>query len=99
LLHYDRTPVRPYPLTATLRATTLSVRSPQLRYLVKGTKGTFIKYGLDVQEDQLKQISAPSAILAQSFGKEPESIWGTLELVSEDETDTNKSVYVFLAFL
>ena len=79
----------------TLRATTLSVRSPQLRFLVRGTNGTFIKYGSDVQEEQLKQISTPSAILAQSFGKEPESIWGTLELVSGDETDTTKSVYVF----
>jgi hypothetical protein len=51
-----------------------------------------------MQEDRLKQISSPSAILAPSFGKEPESIWGTLELVARDETDTYKSVYVFFAF-
>ena len=52
-----------------------------------------------MQEEQLKQISAPNDILARSFGKEPESIWGTLELVSGGETDTTKSVYVFSAFL
>ncbi|KAK2466378.1 hypothetical protein APHAL10511_002020 [Amanita phalloides] len=92
-LHYDRTTTQPYPLTVILRAHVLSVRSPQLRFLVRGTNGTFVKHGLDVQEDQLKEIPTPGAILDHSFGKEPESIWGVLELASNDGADTVKNIW------
>ncbi|KAF8631258.1 hypothetical protein AX15_002585 [Amanita polypyramis BW_CC] len=92
-LHYDRTDVRLYPLAVILRAHSLSVRSPQLRYVVRGTNGTFVKYGLDVQEDQLKDIPTPSAVLSHPFGREPESIWGTLELVSAEEPGVKKTTW------
>lgn len=64
-----------------LRAAILSVRSPQLRFIIRGTKGTFVKYGLDVQEDQLKAMPNPAGIFAEGYGREPEDIWGTVETV------------------
>lgn len=79
MLHYPVGPSRPHPLTAILRGHILSVRSQQLRYLVRGTKGTFEKYGVDVQEDQLKVIADPIMIHESGYGKEPERIWGKVE--------------------
>lgn len=67
-----------------LRAHILSVRSPQLRYKVRGTNGTFVKYGLDTQEDQLKLLPEPNGIHAADFGAEPEDIWGTVENLTAD---------------
>ena len=69
---------------AILRAHVLSVRSSQMRFKVRGTKGTFIKYGLDTQEDQLKVISKPNDIFAAEFGTEPTEIWGTVENIGVD---------------
>jgi len=37
----------------------LLMREPTPRYLVQGTKGTFVKYGIDVQEDHLKAGMLP----------------------------------------
>ena len=69
---------------AVLRAHVLSVRSPQLRFKVRGTRGTFIKYGLDTQEDQLRVLSKPNDIFTTDFGSEPPEIWGTLENTGTD---------------
>ena len=68
-----------------LRGHILSVRSPQVRYVVRGTKGTFLKYGVDVQEDQLKVIPRPAEMFGnQAYGMEPEDIWGTVQNMGED---------------
>lgn len=69
-----------------LRAHILSVRSSQLRFKVRGTKGTFIKYGLDTQEDQLKVLLKPNDIFAADFGTEPTEIWGTVENIKADRS-------------
>lgn len=45
------------------------------RYLVHGTRGSFVKSGLDVQEAGLVEGLSP---LDPAFGREPEAIWGTL---------------------
>jgi len=44
-------------------------------YKVYGTKGCFIKYRADIQEDELLAGKHPSG---EDWGKEPESQWGTL---------------------
>ena len=54
---------------ATLKAGML-VREPGPRYLIHGTKGSFIKWGDDVQEALLKQSVLPTA---SDWGMEPES--------------------------
>ncbi|TFK55837.1 NAD-P-binding protein [Heliocybe sulcata] len=78
--HYPVRSGGSHPLTVILRAAILSARAPQLRYVVRGTKGTFLKYGLDVQEDQIKAMDSPEGIINQpGYGKEPESIWGEVQ--------------------
>lgn len=66
--------------TVILRGSILSVKSPQIRYVVRGTTGTFTKYGVDLQEEQLKVIKAPSDIhTSPEYGQEPEDLYGILE--------------------
>ena len=71
-------------LTVTVKATVVSAMAPetQLRYLVKGTKATWEKRGVDIQEDQLKQGLKPSDDI---YGVEPEpQAGGTLTEVNEN---------------
>jgi len=66
-----------YPsLTAYLRASTLA-KAPGARFTLHGTQGSFVKFGLDPQEDQLK---SGSKFEAPGFGKETEEAWGKLYL-------------------
>lgn len=46
-----------------------------LRYVIHGTKGSFIKSGLDIQEDTLRKNVFPNT---SDWGQEPESQWGML---------------------
>lgn len=72
--------LQPTSFTAILRGHILSVRSPQVRYVIRGTQGTYLKYGVDVQEDQLKVIPSPADIAqSEGYGVEPEEIYGTVE--------------------
>ena len=65
-----------YPThTATLKSGTL-VKIPGPTYQIHGTKGSFIKYGLDVQEEVIETGAIPNT---PDWGMEPESIWGTLK--------------------
>lgn len=69
-----------YPdFTAFLRCTTVAI-SPGPVFSVHGTRGSYVKFGLDPQEDALKRGDTFST---PGFGHEPESAWGTLTL--EDE--------------
>ncbi len=66
-LHYPR-------LTVMLGATALAAQ-PRPRYTVRGTKGSFVKWGLDPQEARLK---ATGRVVEPGWGVEPASSWGTL---------------------
>lgn len=90
ILHYNRTEANPYPLTAILRAHPLSQRIPQLRYVVRGSKGTFVKHGLDVQEEQVKNKGA-AAFEDEWFAREPEELEGELEVQREGDSIPIKS--------
>jgi scyllo-inositol 2-dehydrogenase (NADP+) len=64
-----------YPnLKVTLHAGSL-VCEPSPRFLLYGTKGTYQKFGLDPQEEALKQGCIPGG---HGWGKEPEEAWGTV---------------------
>lgn len=52
---------------------------------VTGTKASFVKHGLDVQEDQLK-AGAAAAVADPSFGVEPEKLAGQLYTPGNVET-------------
>ncbi|KAF8605175.1 NAD(P)-binding protein [Ceratobasidium sp. AG-I] len=85
--HYER---KPFPIRATVAASCLSAKKSQLRFSVKGTKGSFEKKGLDPQEDQLK-ARKPEVLDAQ-FGREAEEILGTLDTVTESEDIVSATV-------
>ena len=59
LLHYD------HGMTATVKAGVVSCEVLQLRYWIKGEKGSFWKGGTDVQEEQLRAGLKPGA---EGFG-------------------------------
>ena len=67
ILHYEA-------LKVTLKAGML-VREQSPRFILHGTRGSFVKYGLDPQEDALKDGLIPSA---SNWGDEPKERWGRL---------------------
>ena len=62
------------PLRVSLSCSLL-VREPTPRYTLHGRQGSFVKYGIDVQEDQLRLGKQPGAA---DFGKEPKEQNGLL---------------------
>jgi scyllo-inositol 2-dehydrogenase (NADP+) len=68
-----------YPgLRAYLRATMLASR-PGPHFVVHGTRGSYIKFGLDPQEDALKRGERPGGSKESSnWGREPDEAWGAL---------------------
>ncbi len=67
LLKYDY-------LKVILKASYL-VREPGPKYILHGTEGSFLKWGIDPQEEALKQGQLP---VGANWGKEDESQWGLL---------------------
>jgi len=64
-----------YPrLTVLLKAGLLACQ-PSPRFVLYGTEGSYFKYGLDPQEEALKQGKTPGHA---GWGQESESAWGTL---------------------
>ena len=55
------------------------VKGKKLRFQVNGTKGTFQKYGLDIQEEHLSRGDVPRN--DGQWGKEPRRLWGHLNTV------------------
>jgi predicted dehydrogenase len=66
-LHYDE-------VNVVVKSSYL-VREPGPRYVLHGTLGSFVKYGLDPQEEALKQGLAPGS---PGWGKEPQEWWGLI---------------------
>lgn len=65
-----------YPsLNVKLKAGSL-VREQGPHFAIHGTKGSFIKYGLDVQEAALRKGLLPKD--TADWGKEPEELWGKI---------------------
>ncbi|KAF5618399.1 hypothetical protein F25303_13034 [Fusarium sp. NRRL 25303] len=73
LLHYGKEG----PLV-TVKAGVMSVETKQLRFWIRGSKGSFRKCHLDVQEDQLKAGLKPGD---EGFGVEYEEASGTLTVL------------------
>jgi scyllo-inositol 2-dehydrogenase (NADP+) len=75
--HFDVTLYYKDGLKATLKSGML-VKQPRPRFHVLGDKGSFVKYGLDVQEAALKQGHSPAN--SPDWGMEPKEIWGKLDI-------------------
>ena len=75
-MHYPRT-------IATLRARIIAY-APGHHLLVHGTEGSFVKYGMDPQEEILRSANCPDRTdWGVDWGLEPEERWGTLSRVGE----------------
>lgn len=61
-------------LKVALKASYL-VREPGPKFSLHGTHGSFLKYGIDPQEEALKKGLLPKDT---DWGKEPESLWGIM---------------------
>lgn len=77
-------------MTAILRGHLLSLRKNQLRYTIRGSRGTFSKYGIDPQEEQMKQYGV-AAFSRPDFAIESPDIWGTLETTSTPASSSASS--------
>jgi predicted dehydrogenase len=66
----------------TAKAGVICVETEQLRYWVRGTKGSFKKFHLDVQEDQLKVGLKPGD---KGFGIESDANSGKLVVLKDDK--------------
>jgi len=51
------------------------VREPGPQYILHGVNGSYVKYGIDPQEEALKEGGNPRSA---NWGKEPEAFWGKL---------------------
>lgn len=72
-------------LLVTVKAAVLSIETKQLRFWVRGTKGSYRKYGLDVQEDQLKAGKKPGDA---GFGVESKEKAGELTVFQDGKPVT-----------
>ena len=73
-----------YPgLRAMLRARIIAF-APGPHLLIHGTKGSFVKYGMDPQEERLRAGKFPEGKdWGADWGEEPEEQWGTLRIAGE----------------
>ena len=69
-------------LRATLRARIIAY-APGPHLLLHGTEGSFIKYGMDPQEEILRNNPPDGLDWGVNWGEEPEELWGTLSRVNE----------------
>jgi predicted dehydrogenase len=81
LLHY------PHNMRASLHCTMLAA-APRAHFVLYGTRGSFIKHGMDPQEAPLRAGHLPGG---ESWGVDPEENWGTLTL-SDGVTSTDCKV-------
>ena len=69
-------------LTVWLRST-MTAAIPGPRFTLHGTAGSFVKFGIDPQEDAIK---AGIPIGSPGWGEEAEALWGTLRLADGRES-------------
>ncbi|GAB7347272.1 hypothetical protein MBLNU459_g3361t2 [Dothideomycetes sp. NU459] len=74
-------------MLVTVKSSSLSAEDQQLRYWVRGDKGSFKKFHLDIQEDQLKAGGRPGD---PGFGVDPRTNHGTLT-ISDDGMITRQT--------
>src|SRR3984885_9599027 len=81
-----------YPrLRAMLRARIIAF-APGPHFLLHGTKGSFLKYAMDPQEERLRSGKIPPGKdWGKDWGQETEQEWGTLTLVGEPRGTKIKS--------
>lgn len=80
-----------YAHTKVFLSASMLKEQPRPRFWLKGSKGTFVKYGLDPQENALKAGAWPTG---DEWGTESEENWGTLQTEKgEQKVPTEKGNY------
>jgi scyllo-inositol 2-dehydrogenase (NADP+) len=75
--------VMEYPRTRVLLQARIIAYKPSHHLLLHGTAGSFVKYGMDPQEEILRGPNYPDGLdWGEHWGEEPENQWGTLSLVN-----------------
>jgi scyllo-inositol 2-dehydrogenase (NADP+) len=69
-----------YPSHRALLGAGMLACAPGPRFLLHGLRGSYVKYGLDPQEEALKRGERPVGV---SWGAEPESAWGILSTAED----------------
>jgi predicted dehydrogenase len=70
-----------YPKFRAMVRSRMLAYAPGPHFLVHGSKGSFVKYGMDPQEEILRKGDAPSGMdWGPHWGEDPEELWGTLSL-------------------
>ncbi len=59
------------------------VKEPGPKYMIHGSKGSFLKYGMDPQEEELKKGVLPAG---PDWGKEPEDDYGILNAANKERS-------------
>jgi predicted dehydrogenase len=73
-----------YARTRVLLHARIIAYSPSHHLLLHGTEGSFVKYGMDPQEEILRGPNCPDGLdWGKDWGLEPEIRWGTLSRVNE----------------
>jgi scyllo-inositol 2-dehydrogenase (NADP+) len=71
-----------YPHTRAYSRARILAYAPGPHLLIHGTKGSFVKYGMDPQEERLRNEKIPPGTdWGADWGEDPEELWGTLNLV------------------
>lgn len=85
VIHLLRPSKAPH-LKVTLKSSYLMCE-PEPRFVLHGTEGSFVKYGLDRQEEDLNAALTPGT---PGWGVEDESIWGLLHTEKDGEVVRRK---------
>jgi hypothetical protein len=75
-LYYPPAPGQNSELVVNCHASVLSAFPSQMRYSIKGSKGSFVKFGMDSQLGDLAKIAKGENV--EQYGAEVESLWGQL---------------------
>jgi len=73
-----------YPELRAMGRARIIAFAPGPHFLIHGTRGSFVKFGMDPQEARLRGENIPHGTdWGADWGEEPEDLWGTLSLVGE----------------
>ena len=73
-----------YPRLRAMGRARIIAYAPGPHFLIHGTQGSFVKYGMDPQEARLRGENCPQGTdWGADWGVEAEELWGTLSLVGE----------------
>jgi predicted dehydrogenase len=73
-----------YPHLRAMGRARIIAYAPGPHFLIHGTKGSFVKYGMDPQEARLRGGNCPQGTdWGADWGKEAEDLWGAFSVVGE----------------